>query len=101
VFVSAAKPVLVGTFPVNLSGFHVGNWYKLIALGCEAENKARVDRMIYGTKIIPLLKLKTATTITTISAGTTFKSFIPTRYCCADIVSVQNCTMRLIRLTPH
>ena len=32
--------------------------------------------LIYGTKIIPLLKIKTVTTITTISAGTTFKSFI-------------------------
>jgi hypothetical protein len=37
---------------------------------------AGVDQKIYGTKIVPLLKLKTATTITTISAGTTFKSFI-------------------------
>jgi hypothetical protein len=32
--------------------------------------------LIYGTKIIPLLTIKTATIKTTISAGTTFKSFI-------------------------
>jgi hypothetical protein len=36
----------------------------------------RVDHKIYGTKIVLLLKLKTTTTITTISAGTTFNSFI-------------------------
>ena len=35
-----------------------------------------VDQKIYGTTIVPFLKLKTATTITTISAGTTFNSFI-------------------------
>jgi hypothetical protein len=55
---------------------------------------AGVDQKIYGTKIVPLLKLKTATTRTTISAGTTFKSFIATRYRCAEIASVQNCTFR-------
>ena len=32
--------------------------------------------LIYGTKIIPLLKIKTATIKTTISACTSFKSFI-------------------------
>jgi hypothetical protein len=35
-----------------------------------------VDQKIYGTTIVPFLKLKTATTITTISAGTTLNSFI-------------------------
>jgi hypothetical protein len=36
-----------------------------------------VDQKIYdGTKIVPLLKLKTTTRKTTISAGTTFNSFI-------------------------
>jgi hypothetical protein len=55
--------------------------------------QAGLDQKIYGTKIIPLLKLKTATTRTTISAGTTFKSFIATRYRCAEIASVQNCTI--------
>jgi hypothetical protein len=49
---------------------------------------AGVDQKIYGTKIIPLLKLKTAATISTISAGTTIKSFIARRYRWAEIVSV-------------
>jgi hypothetical protein len=34
------------------------------------------DQKIYGTKIVPLLRLKATTTITTINAGTTFRSFI-------------------------
>lgn len=34
------------------------------------------EKVIYGTKIIPLLKVKIATTKTTISVGTIFKSFI-------------------------
>jgi hypothetical protein len=32
--------------------------------------------LIYGTKIVPLLKVKTTTTKTTISACQSFKSFI-------------------------
>jgi hypothetical protein len=54
--------------------------------------QAGVDRIIYGTKIVPLLKVKTATIITTIRAGTTFKSFMARRYRREEIVSVQNCT---------
>ncbi len=57
------------------------------------QGKGGVDRMIYGTKIVPLFKLKTATTTATISAGTIFKSFMETRYKIADIVAVQNCTV--------
>jgi hypothetical protein len=40
------------------------------------QDKAGVNQKIYGTTIIPLFKLKTATTKTTISAGITFRSFI-------------------------
>jgi hypothetical protein len=57
------------------------------------QHKAGVDQMIYGTKIIPLLEIKTATTKMTISAGTAFESFIARPYRCAEIVSVQNCTI--------
>jgi hypothetical protein len=46
--------------------------------------------MIYGRKIIRLLQLKTATAMTTIRAGTTFRSFMAGRYRCEEIVSVQN-----------
>jgi hypothetical protein len=46
----------------------------------------------YGTKIVPLFKLKTTTTKTTISAGMTFMNFMARRYRCAEIVSVQNWT---------
>jgi hypothetical protein len=42
--------------------------------------QASVDQLIYGTEIIPLLKVKIATTITTIRAGTIFKSFMARRY---------------------
>jgi hypothetical protein len=53
-------------------------------------------QLIYGRKIIPLLKVMIATTKTTMSAGTTFKSFIARPYRRAEIVSVQNCTIRAI-----
>jgi hypothetical protein len=49
--------------------------------------------VIYGTKIIPLLKVKIATTKTTISAGTIFKSFIAGPYRREAIVPVQNYTI--------
>ena len=53
-----------------------------------------LDRtVIYGTKTIPLLKVKSATTITTINAGTIFKSFMLRRYCGAESVSVENGTL--------
>ncbi len=61
------------------------------------QDKAEVDQKIYGTTIIPRFKLKTATTKTTISAGITFRSFIARRYGCAEIVSVQNCTVPTLR----
>jgi hypothetical protein len=70
----------------------IGTNSKRRATRKSAIGQAGVDQMIYGTKIIPLLKVKTATTITTITAGTTFKSFIAKRYRCAGIASVQNCT---------
>jgi hypothetical protein len=57
------------------------------------QDKARVDRTVYGTKIIPLLEIKTATQKTTISAGTICKSFMATPYRPAEIVSVRNCTI--------
>jgi hypothetical protein len=40
------------------------------------QDKAGIGQMIYGRKIVPLLRLRTATQKTAISAGTTFKSFI-------------------------
>jgi len=46
--------------------------------------------MIYGRKIIPLLQVKPATTMTTIRADTTFKSFMARRYRREEIVSVQH-----------
>ncbi len=55
----------------------------------------------YGTKIIPLLKLKTATTKTTISAGMTFRSFIVKRYRRAEITSIQNWTCLSRSLCPY
>ena len=55
------------------------------------QDKAGVGRTIYGTKIIPLLEIKTATQKTTISAGTICKSFIAAPYRPAEIVSVSNC----------
>jgi len=43
----------------------------------------------YGRKIIPLLNVNNATTKTTISVGTIFKTFIAGPYRPAKIVSVQ------------
>jgi hypothetical protein len=40
------------------------------------QDKAGIGQMIYGRKIVPLLRLRTATQKTAISAGRTFKSFI-------------------------
>jgi hypothetical protein len=40
------------------------------------QDKAGIGQMIYGRKIVPLLRLRTATQKTAISAGTTLKSFI-------------------------
>jgi hypothetical protein len=57
------------------------------------QDKAGVDQTIYGTKIIPLLEIKTAAQKTTISAGTICKSFIETPYPPAEIVHVPNCTI--------
>jgi hypothetical protein len=54
------------------------------------QDKAGIGQMIYGRKIVPLLRLRTATQKTTISAGTTFKSFIGREYRSAEIASVQN-----------
>jgi hypothetical protein len=61
--------------------------------GLKAPDKAGANQTIYGAKIAPLLRVKTATTKATISADTTFESFIATPYRCAEIVSVQNCTI--------
>jgi hypothetical protein len=47
----------------------------------------------YGRKIIPLLKVNTATTKTTISAGTIFNTFIGRPYRRAEILSVLNWTI--------
>jgi hypothetical protein len=55
------------------------------------QDKAGIGRTIYGTKIIPLLEIKTATQKTTISAGTICKSFIATPHRPAEIVSVSSC----------
>jgi hypothetical protein len=51
-------------------------------------DKAGVDQAIYGTKIIPLLEIKTATQKRTISAGTICKSFIETPFRSEKIVHV-------------
>jgi hypothetical protein len=40
------------------------------------QDKAGMGQMIYGRKIVPLLRLRTAAQKTAISAGTTFKIFI-------------------------
>jgi hypothetical protein len=57
------------------------------------QDKAGVDQAIYGTKIIPLLPIKTATQKTTIRAGTICKSFIETPYRRTEIVHVRNRTI--------
>jgi len=49
--------------------------------------------MTYGRRMVPLLKVKTATIITTIRAGTTFKNFMAKPYRRGEIASVQNCTL--------
>jgi hypothetical protein len=55
------------------------------------QDKPGISRTIYGTKIIPLLEIKTTTQKTTISAGTICKSFIATPYRRAEIESDSNC----------
>jgi hypothetical protein len=52
------------------------------------KDKAGVDQMIYGTKIIPLFKIKMTTKKATITAGTTFRSFMRIPYRGVEIVSV-------------
>jgi hypothetical protein len=78
----------------NLQQF--GRWvhrYPIKVSYEEAVVQAGVDQRIYGTKIIPLLKINTTTTTATISAGITFKGLITRPYCSAGFVSVQNCTI--------
>jgi len=53
------------------------------------QDKAGVVRTIYGTKIIPLLEIKTATQKTTISAGTICNCFIATPLPCRNRVCFQ------------
>jgi hypothetical protein len=60
------------------------------------QGKGEVNQKIYGTTIVPLFKLKTATTRSTTSAGITFRSFIAKRYGHAEIVSVQNWTLQIV-----
>jgi hypothetical protein len=66
---------------------------RLCVIGKVTGWKARVGQMIQGTKIIPLLKITAVTKTMTISAGTIVKSFIGKLYRCAEIESVQNCTI--------
>ena len=47
--------------------------YRLVAGGLASGNSS----VSYGRRIVPLLRLKNATTIMTKSAGTTFKYFMP------------------------
>ena len=57
------------------------------------QDKAGIGPTIYGTKIIPLLEIKTAAQNTTISAGTICKSFIAIPPRPAEFVSVSNRTI--------